>query len=88
MFALGVALILVAAVAFLLLWILVEASGIARAAKRVLGAAEQVEARTQSLWAIPEVHHLLQEGWAVVERIERKVGALAGTISPERRNGG
>lgn len=77
------ALAVVAAAAALLLWILLEARGIAREASRALEAAAVVEANTAALWAIPQVNQLLKEGDATLGRILDKATAVADAVDPD-----
>lgn len=80
----SLALTVVAAAAALLIWILLEARGIAREAKRALAAAAVVEKNTAALWAIPQVNQLLQEGDISFKAIVAKAGAVAEAVAPKR----
>jgi uncharacterized protein YoxC len=77
------ALIIVAVAALLLLWIISEAKGIAREAKRALKAAATVEANTAALWAIPQVNQLLHDGNQTLTRIVEKATTVADVVSPK-----
>lgn len=76
------ALVIVAAAAALLIWIIVEAKGIAKEAGRALNAAVIVEKNTVALWAIPQVNQLLKEGNETLERIVDKAGTVADVVAP------
>lgn len=78
---LGVALSIVAVAAVLLIWILLEARGIASEAQRALAAAADVEANTQALWAIPQVNQLLNEATASLDAITMKAGVVADAVA-------
>lgn len=80
---LGVALSIVAVAAGLLIWILLEARGIASEAQRALSAAADVEANTQALWAIPQVNQLLNEATASLDAITMKAGVVADAVAGE-----
>lgn len=77
-----VALVVVLAAAALLTWILLEAKGIAKEAKRALVAAATVEKNTAALWAIPQVNGLLKEGDGVMKAIVNKASAVAEAVDP------
>lgn len=76
------ALAVVAAAAALLIWILLEAKGIATEAKRALAAAAVVEKNTAALWAIPQVNQLLKEGDTTMKAIVNKAGTVAEAVDP------
>ena len=80
------ALVIVAAAAALLMWIILEAKGIAKEADRALKAAAKVEANTAALWAIPQVNHMLKEGNEAVGRIVDKASTVADVVAPEGAN--
>lgn len=77
------ALVIVAAAAALLIWIILEAKGIAKEADRALKAAVTVEANTAALWAIPQVNQMLKEGNEAVGRIVDKATMVADVVAPE-----
>lgn len=79
----SIALAIVAAAAALLIWILLEARGIAREAERALTAAAKVEKNTAALWAIPQVNQLLKEGDNALKAIVNKAGAVAEAVAPK-----
>lgn len=76
------ALVIVAAAAALLIWIIIEAKGIAKEADRALKAAVIVEKNTVALWAIPQVNQLLKEANETLGRIVDKAGVVADAVSP------
>jgi hypothetical protein len=80
------AMLIVAVVAVLLIWILTEATGIRTAAVRALNAAGAVEERTKVLWKIPELNQLLDTGYGVVASIADKAHQAADAVDPPRRN--
>ncbi|CAN5664403.1 hypothetical protein BH24DEI1_BH24DEI1_01840 [soil metagenome] len=81
----GVALVVVAVAALLLIWIWLEARGIAHEAQRALAAGWEVEARTRALWAIPQVNQLLQEGHDAMNALTGKAGRVADAVAPQER---
>lgn len=80
-----VALVIVAVVAALLTWVLMEARGIRIEATRALMAAGKVEERTVALWKIPELNHLLQTGVGILGSIANKAKTAADAVAPEKR---
>jgi hypothetical protein len=77
----GLALVIVAAAAALLIWIYLEASGILGHAVRALVAGKKIEANTRILRAIPDVNTLLDETDNAVAGIADKAGMLATALS-------
>jgi hypothetical protein len=78
---LGIALVIVAVAALLLIWILCEAVGIYRHAVRALVAANKVEQNTRILRAIPEVNNLLADTEGTVATIAGQAKQLADAVS-------
>lgn len=78
----ALAMLIVVVVAALLIWILIEASGIRKAAVRALGAAGAVEQNTKVLWKIPELNQLLDTGYGVVASIADKAHQAAEAVDP------
>ncbi len=78
---LGLALVIVAAAAALLIWIYAEASGILGHAARALEAGKQIEANTRILRAIPDVNTLLDETDGSVLGVATKAGTLANALT-------
>lgn len=74
------ALAVVAVAALLLIWILLEARGIAKEAGRALAAAVGVEENTRALWAIPQLNQLLREGHDTLSAVVHKAGAVADAV--------
>ena len=80
----ALAMLIVAVVATLLIWILSEATGIRKAAVRALNAAGAVEHNTKVLWKIPELNQLLDTGYGVVASIADKAHQAAEAVDPPR----
>ena len=80
----GLALVIVAVAAALLIWIYLEASGILGHAVRALTAGKRVEANTRILRAIPDVNTLLGETDDAVAGIADKAGTLATALSANK----
>ena len=78
----GVAGVVVLAAAALLIWILLEARGIRRQALRVLAAAENVRQNSKSLWALPDVSHMLQQTLGSVASIAGRAETIADALAP------
>jgi hypothetical protein len=78
---LGLALVIVAAAAALLIWILCEAVGIYRHALRALVAAKKVEENTRILRALPEVNTMLADTEGTVATIAGQAKQLADAVS-------
>lgn len=81
----ALAMLIVAVVAALLIWILTEATGIKTAAVRALNAAGTVEDRTRVLWKIPELNQLLDSGYGVVASIADRAHQAADAVDPPGR---
>ncbi len=81
----ALAMLIVAVVAALLIWILTEATGIRSAAVRALSAAGVVENNTKVLWKIPELNQLLDTGYGVVASIADKAHQAADAVDPSGR---
>ncbi len=78
----GLALVIVAVAAALLIWIYLEANGILKHAVRALSASKKVEVNTRILRAIPDVNSLLYETDHAVGTIGSQATALANALSP------
>ena len=78
---LGLAVVIVAVAAALLIWILCEAIGIYRHAVRALSAAKKVEENTRILRAIPDVNTLLADTEDTVATITGQAKQLADAVS-------
>ncbi len=78
----GVALVIVAVAAALLIWIYLEANGILKHAVRALSAGKNVEVNTRILRAIPDVNSLLNETDDAVGTIGGQAAALANALTP------
>lgn len=78
----GLALVIVAVAAALLIWIYLEANGILKHAVRALIAGRNVEANTRILRAIPDVNSLLSETDDAVGTISDHAAALANALAP------
>ena len=78
----GLALVIVAVAAALLIWIYLEASGILKHAVRALIAGGKVEANTRILRAIPDVNSLLNETDDAVGTIAGQASALVNALVP------
>ena len=77
----GLALVIVAVAAALLIWIYLEANGILKHAVRALIAGKEVEANTRILRAIPDVNSLLSETDDAVGTIAQQAAAMAGALA-------
>ena len=81
----GLALVIVAVAAALLIWIYLEANGILKHAVRALSAGKKVEVNTRILRAIPDVNSLLNETDDAVGTIGGQAAALANALaSPDK----
>ncbi len=86
---LALALVIVAAAAALLIWIVLEARGILGHAVRALQAGEKIETSTRILRAIPDVNTMLDQTNNSVAAIAASAGALASALAgpPQPRTG-
>lgn len=80
----GVAGVLVAVAAALLIWVLLEARGIRREALRTLAAAEKVRDNTKALWALPDVSYLLQQTLGTVASLAGRAETIADALAPRK----
>lgn len=76
--ALAAAIIVVAAVLLIMIWR--TARGIHAEALRALGAAEQIRASTNPIWALETTNDVAGTMLKTVQRIEQKGGALAAAL--------
>ncbi len=78
----GLALVIVAVAAALLIWIYLEAHGILKHAVRALSAGKKVEVNTRILRAIPDVNSLLNETDQAVGTIGGQATELSNSLAP------